>query len=69
MIPANLSAAAQRPQPAPDSIPAEYRSWLGHITAEKTVPQLDAFARAGGSVVTIGSAHRLAAAMGAPVQD
>jgi hypothetical protein len=69
MIPADLSAAAQRPQPAPESIPAEYRSWLGHITAETTVSQLDAFARAGGSVVTIGSAHRLAAAMGAPVQD
>jgi len=69
MIPADLSAAAQRDQPTPDSIPAEYRGWLGHITAEKTVPQIDAFARAGGSVVTIGSAHRLAAAMGAPVQD
>jgi len=69
MIPADLSAAAQREQPAPESIPAEYRGWLGHITAEKTVPQIDAFARAGGSVVTIGSAHRLAAAMGAPVQD
>ncbi len=69
MIPADLSAAAQRPQPTPESIPAEYRGWLGHITAETTVPQLDAFARAGGSVVTIGSAHRLAAAMGAPVQD
>ncbi len=69
MIPADLSAAAQREQPTPESIPAEYRGWLGHITAEKTVPQIDAFARAGGSVVTIGSAHRLAAAMGAPVQD
>ncbi|MFY0398447.1 M14 family metallopeptidase [Brevundimonas naejangsanensis] len=69
MIPADLSAATQREQPAPDSIPADYRGWLGHITAEKTVPQIDAFARAGGSVVTIGSAHRLAAAMGAPVQD
>ncbi|HEY4586559.1 MAG TPA: peptidase, partial [Brevundimonas sp.] len=69
MIPADLSAAAQRDQPTPDSIPSEYRGWLGHITAEKTVPQIDAFARAGGSVVTIGSAHRLAAAMGAPVQD
>ncbi|WP_278070753.1 M14 family metallopeptidase [Brevundimonas sanguinis] len=69
MIPTDLSAAAQREQPTPDSIPADYRSWLGHITAEKTVPQIDAFARAGGSVVTIGSAHRLAAAMGAPVQD
>lgn len=69
MIPADLSAAAQRDQPTPDSIPSEYRGWLGHITAEKTVPQIDAFARAGGSVVTIGSAHRLAAAMGGPVQD
>lgn len=69
MIPADLSAAAQRDQPTPDSIPSEYRGWLGNITAEKTVPQIDAFARAGGSVVTIGSAHRLAAAMGAPVQD
>ncbi|MBD7940764.1 M14 family metallopeptidase [Brevundimonas guildfordensis] len=69
MIPADLAASAQREQPAPESIPAEYRGWLGHITAEKTVPQIDAFARAGGSVVTIGSAHRLAAAMGAPVQD
>lgn len=69
MIPADLSAAAQRGQPEPQSIPAEYRSWLGHITADKTVPQLDAFVRGGGSVVTIGSAHRLATAMGAPVQD
>lgn len=69
MIPADLSASAQRDQPAPETIPAEYRGWLGHITAEKTVPQIDAFVRGGGSVVTIGSAHRLAAALGAPVQD
>ena len=72
MIPANLSAAAQDAedrQPAPEAIPAEYRGWLGNITAEKTVPQIDAFVRGGGSVVTIGSAHRLAAAMGAQVED
>lgn len=69
MVPADLSAAAQRGQPAPEAIPAEYRGWLGYITAENTVPQIDAFVRGGGSVVTIGSAHRLAAAMEAPVQD
>ena len=69
MIPTDLSAAAQRDQPEPESIPAEYRGWLGHITTEKSVPQIDAFVRGGGSVVTIGSAHRLATAMGAPVQD
>nr|WP_312781764.1 M14 family metallopeptidase [Brevundimonas sp.] len=69
MIPTDLSAAAQRDQPDPASIPAEYRGWLGNITTEKTVPQIDAFVRAGGSVITIGSAHRLAAAMGAQVED
>jgi len=69
MIPADLSATAQRDQPEPETIPAEYRSWLGNITADKTVPQIDAFVRGGGSVVTIGSAHRLAAAMGAQVED
>lgn len=67
MIPADLSD--QRDQPAPDSIPAEYRPWLGTISADKTYPQIDAFVRGGGSVVTIGSSHRLAAALGAPVQD
>lgn len=70
IIPNDLSASAQRrEEPAPESIPAEYRSWLGPITTEKTVPQIDAFVRGGGSVVTIGSSHRLATALGAPVQD
>ena len=69
MIPQNLAASAQRGQPAADDIPAEYRDRLGYITAEKTVPQIDAFVRGGGSVVTVGSAHRLAAALGAPVTD
>lgn len=69
MVPNNLAASAQRGQPAPDAIPNEFRPWLGYITAENTVPQIDAFARAGGTVVTIGSAHRMATAIGAPVQD
>ena len=69
MIPQNLAASAQRGQPDAADIPAEYRPWLGYITAEKTLPQIEAFARAGGSVVTVGAAHRLAAALGAPVTD
>lgn len=69
MVPQNLAASAQRGQPAAADIPAEYRDRLGYITAEKTLPEIDAFVRGGGSLVTIGSAHRLATALGAPVTD
>jgi hypothetical protein len=69
ITPQNLAAAAQRGMPEAEDIPAEFRPWLGYITAEKTLPRIDAFVRGGGSVVTIGSAHRLAAALGAPVED
>src|SRR5205085_9116925 len=31
------------PQPKPEDIPEEYRSWLGRVTAEKTIPQLKKF--------------------------
>jgi len=69
MIPQNLSSSAQRGQPAPEAIPAQYRPWLGYITQEQTLPQIEAFVRGGGNVITIGSAHRLAVALGAPVTD
>jgi hypothetical protein len=42
-------------QPKPEGIPADYRSWLGRITPEKTVPQIRQFVEVGGAVVTIGS--------------
>ncbi len=42
-------------QPNPQDIPAEYRSWLGRITREKTLPEIRKFAEAGGTVVTVGS--------------
>ncbi len=59
-IPATDPAATSSPSgfgrmPAPEEIPAEYRSRLGRTTVEKTVPQIRAFAEAGGRVVTIGS--------------
>ena len=38
-----------------ESIPEEFRGWLGNVTVAKTVPQLKAFVEAGGTVLTIGS--------------
>lgn len=60
VLPGDLAASAQRGQPKPADIPAEYHAQLGYITAERTAPQIDAFARNGGVVITIGGAHRLA---------
>jgi hypothetical protein len=42
-------------QPKPEEIPAEYRGWLGEITPTRTLPQVAAFAKAGGAVIAIGS--------------
>ena len=56
-------------QPAPDSIPAEFRPWLGRVTAEKTIPQLRKFTEAGGTIVTIGESTNLAQFFGLPVKN
>lgn len=52
-----------------ESVPAEFRPWLGSITRDKTVPQLKAFLEAGGTVVTIGSSTNLATQLGLPVKN
>ncbi|HEV2689853.1 MAG TPA: M14 family metallopeptidase, partial [Bryobacteraceae bacterium] len=54
-------------QPSPDGIPAEFRGWLGRITADKTIPQLKRFAESGGSILTIGSSTSMAELLGLPV--
>ncbi|HEV2273428.1 MAG TPA: M14 metallopeptidase family protein [Acidobacteriaceae bacterium] len=46
-------------QPKPETIPAEYRGWLGAITPEKTIPQLQSFVDNGGTILAIGSSTRL----------
>ncbi len=56
-------------QPKADSIPTEYRSWLGKITAEKSIPQLKKFMEQGGTVVTIGTSTNLAYQIGLPVHN
>ena len=56
-------------QPPPDSIPAEFRSWLGRITADKTIPQLKKFAESGGAIVAIGSSTSMAELLGLPLKN
>jgi hypothetical protein len=38
-----------------ESIPEEFRGWLGNITMNKTVPLLKAFVEAGGALIAIGT--------------
>lgn len=56
-------------QPAPADLPAEWRMALGHVTPEKTVPQLASFAKAGGTVIAVGGATRLGPELGLPVYN
>ena len=53
--------------PRPETIPAEFRPWLGRYTREKTVPALKSFAESGGAIVTIGSSTSLSEALSLPV--
>ncbi len=59
----------RRPQPAAATIPEQYRSWLGQITQEKTLPQIEAFVKQGGDVVTIGSSTSMGQLLGVPVSS
>ncbi|QIP14471.1 peptidase [Spirosoma aureum] len=56
-------------EPKAEELPAEYRPWLGKITADKSIPQLKKFLEAGGNVVTIGSSTNLAYHLGLPVKN
>ena len=42
-------------QPKPEVIPAEFRPWLGSISADQTIPQLQKFVDQGGTLLAIGS--------------
>ncbi|OLD18424.1 MAG: peptidase [Acidobacteria bacterium 13_1_40CM_3_65_5] len=56
-------------QPAADSIPSEFRGWLGRVTVAKTVPELRKFVENGGTVLTIGSSTSLGQHLGLPIRD
>ena len=53
----------------PATLPAEFRSWTGRITADKTIPHLKKFLEDGGTIITIGSSTNLAYHLGLPVMD
>jgi hypothetical protein len=52
-----------------DSIPEEFRGWLGSITANKTVPQLKAFVEAGGALLAIGTSTSMGYHAGLPLAN
>ncbi|PYR00913.1 MAG: peptidase [Acidobacteria bacterium] len=56
-------------QPAAETIPAEFRGWLGRVTVAKTVPELKKFVENGGTVLTIGSSTSLGHHLGLPIRD
>jgi hypothetical protein len=56
-------------QPDAADIPAQYRPWLGHITEQKTIPQIKKFVASGGSVITIGGSAAMAELLGLPIAD
>jgi hypothetical protein len=56
-------------QPAAESIPAEFRGWLGRLTVAKTVPELKKFVENGGTILTIGSSTSLGYHLGLPIKS
>jgi len=57
------------PPPDPATIPEEYRSHLGSITADRTIPNLLAFVRGGGTLLAIGSSTNIAYHAGLPMTN
>ncbi|MGE5519407.1 MAG: M14 metallopeptidase family protein, partial [Candidatus Dadabacteria bacterium] len=53
----------------PESIPSEFRSMLGRISADTSIPQLKKFLENGGSIVSIGSSTNLVYYLDLPVRN
>lgn len=56
-------------QPDAASLPAEWRDKTGNVTQDKTMPQLKAFAEAGGIIISIGSSTNIADHLDLPISD
>jgi len=55
--------------PDPQSVPEDYRAWIGRVTDDKSGPPLQKFIESGGSIVTIGSSTSVAELFGIPVKN
>ena len=53
--------------PAADTVPEEYRAWIGPTTVAKSVPSIKAFVENGGTVLAIGGSTTLAHHLNLPV--
>lgn len=53
----------------PESVPEEYRTSIGRITEDKTMPEIKKFVESGGAVVTVGSSTTMAELLGVPVTN
>ncbi len=56
-------------QPKPETIPAEFRPWLGRYSVEKTIPVLKQFAEDGGTIIAVGGSTSLGEALGLPMTN
>src|SRR6202050_5242165 len=52
-----------------EHVPEEWRSHVGRISPDATIPQLKKFVEAGGTVITIGSSTGMAPELGVPVTN
>jgi len=65
----DAAAGASGGQPGAESIPPEFRGWLGRVTIAKTVPELKKFVEGGGTILAIGSSTSLGYHLGLPIKD
>jgi len=56
-------------EPNLSRIPEEYHSWIGSVTAARTIPRLKEFAEDGGTILAIGSSTSLAAHFQLPLEN
>jgi len=56
-------------QPRAETIPAEFRGWLGRVSVAKTVPELKKFVENGGTILAIGSSAAIAHHLDLPIRD
>ncbi len=64
-----FSSYSRSEQPDPQTIPAEYRSRLGQVTKERTIPALRRFLEDGGTILTMGSSTSLSYFMDLPIRN
>jgi zinc carboxypeptidase len=53
----------------PQSVPEEFRGWLGRISDDITIPLIRQFVESGGAIVTVGSSTSMAELLGLPVSN